>query len=85
MRQQEQANKYRREIDFEEGDKVWLLIKNISIIRPYKKLDSKWIGPFPVIKRLRQSFRFKLPLLIRIYNIFYVSLLTKDPADSLLG
>jgi hypothetical protein len=79
-----QANKRRQEIDFEKGDKVWLLTKNISIIRLYKKLDLRRIGSFLIIQRLRQSFRLELPLLMRIYNVFYASLLTRDPADPLL-
>ena len=83
--QQTQANKHRREIDFEEGDKVWLSMKNISTTRPCKKLDSKWIGPFPVVRRLGQSFRLQLPPSMRIHNVFHASLLTKDPADPLPG
>jgi hypothetical protein len=59
-------------------------MKNISTIRPYKKLDLRWIGPFLIIQRLGQSFRLELPLLMRIHNVFHASLLIRDSADPLL-
>jgi hypothetical protein len=56
-----------------------LLRRNIKIIRPSDKLDLKKIGLFKVKRNIRNiSFELKLPLIMRIYPIFYLSLL--EPA-----
>ena len=55
---------------------VYLIIKNITIKRFSKKLDYKYIGPYLVIKKiLKNNYELDLLLKIRIYLIFYVSLL----------
>jgi hypothetical protein len=57
-------------------DLVYLLRRNIKIIRLSDKLDLKKIGPFKVKRNIHNiNFEFKLPLIIRIYSIFYLSLL----------
>jgi hypothetical protein len=62
-----------------EKDLIYLLRQNIKIIRPSDKLDSKKIGLFKIKRNIRNiSFEFKLPLIMRIYPIFYISLL--EPA-----
>jgi hypothetical protein len=76
---------------FREGDLVYLLRRNIKIIKPSDKLDSKKIGPFKIKRNIRDiSFEFELLLIIRIYPVFYISLLepahpdiSKDPAPEL--
>jgi hypothetical protein len=74
------ANKSRLEKSyFREGDLIYLLRRNIKIIRLSDKLDSKKIGPFKVKRNIRDiNFELKLPLIIRIYPIFHISLL--EPA-----
>jgi hypothetical protein len=63
----------------QKGDLVYLLRRNIKITRPSDKLDSKKIGPFKVKRNIRDiSFELKFPPIIRIYPIFYISLL--EPA-----
>src|SRR5882724_7364557 len=43
-------------------DKVWLNGQNITMTRPTKKLDHKWLGPYPVKKAISQSaYCLKLP------------------------
>ena len=55
---------------------VYLVIKNIIIKRLSKKLDYKYIGPYPVIKKiLKNNYELDLLLRIRIYLIFYIFLL----------
>ena len=76
------ANKRRkRSPQLKEGDKVYLLIKNLKTKRPSKKLDYVKVGPF-LIKRIKGPNNYKLQLLpdARIYPVFYISLL--EPADS---
>ena len=60
------------------GDKVYLLRKNITTKRPSDKLDHKKLRLFEVkeVKGL-VNYQLKLPKSIRIYNIFYISLLEK--------
>src|SRR5882724_598676 len=43
-------------------DKVWLNGQNITMTRLMKKLDHKWLGPYPVDKVISQNaYRLKLP------------------------
>src|SRR5882672_7833528 len=37
------------------GDKVWLNGQNITMTCPMKKLDHKWLGPYPVVKVISGS------------------------------
>src|SRR5882724_4270687 len=37
------------------GDKVWLNGQNITMTCLMKKLDHKWLGPYPVNKVISQS------------------------------
>jgi hypothetical protein len=55
-----------------------LLRRNIKIIRPSNKLDYLRIGPFKIseVKGLI-IFKLDLPKKLRIYLIFYISLLEK--------
>jgi hypothetical protein len=49
-------------------------------------LDSKKIGPFKIKRNIRDiSFEFKLPLIIRIYFIFHLSLLEPAHPDIFKG
>ena len=74
------VNKSRfEEFRFREGDLVYLLRRNIKIIRPSDKLDLKKIGLFKVKRNIRNiNFEFKLFSSIRIHPVFYLSLL--EPA-----
>jgi hypothetical protein len=71
------ANKSRLERPhFREENLIYLLQRNIKTIRPSDKLDLKKIGPFKIKRNIRDiSFEFKLPLIIKIYPIFHISLL----------
>ena len=54
---------------------VYLIIKNITIKRPNKNLDYKYIGPYLVIKKiLKNNYELNLLLKVKIYLIFYISL-----------
>ena len=55
---------------------VYLAIKNIITKRPSKKLDYKYLRPYKVIKRISENnYQLDLPFKVRIYPIFYISLL----------
>ena len=60
---------------------VYLATKNITTKRPSKKLDYKYIGPYPVIKKISENnYELDLPSGVRIHPIFHISLL-EDAAN----
>ena len=50
-----------------------------------KKLDNKMLRLFKITAKIGSSYHLKLPVSIRIYNIFYLSLLRKAATDPLPG
>jgi hypothetical protein len=71
---------------FRESDLVYLLRRNIKIIRPSGKLDLKKIDLFKIKRNIRDiSFEFKFSPIIKIYSIFLISLLKPAYPDILKG
>ena len=63
-------------IEFQRGDRVWLLSRNIRTECPNKKLDWKRLGPYTVIERIgTQAYRLDLPRTMKIHPVFHISLL----------
>ena len=55
---------------------VYLIRKNIKTKRPSDKLDYKKLGLFRVEERIADiNYRLRLPQKIRIYPVFYISIL----------
>jgi hypothetical protein len=79
------ANKSKLEsLRLRERDIIYLLRRNIKITRLNNKLNSKKIGPFKIKRNIRDiSFKLQLPLIIRIYLIFYMLLLEPAYPDTL--
>jgi len=67
------------------GDIVFLNSRNITTLRPSKKLDDKILGPFKILAVIGIVYRLELPLIIKILNVFAPDLLRLDPADLLEG
>jgi transposase InsO family protein len=76
-----QADKNRKDgPQLKEGDKVYLLTKNMKIKRPSKKLDHVKVGPFLIIERRGPvNYKLELPKGSKRHPVFHVSLL--EPAD----
>ena len=75
------GKKRNKNITFKKGNKIYLLRKNIKIIKLNSKLNYVKIGPFKILKNIKGiSFKFNLPNIIKIYLVFYASLL--EPADN---
>ena len=55
---------------------VYLATKNIITKKPSKKLDYKYLEPYKVTKKISENnYQLDLPPKVRIYPIFYISLL----------
>jgi hypothetical protein len=71
---------------FRERDLVYLLRRNIKIIRPNDKLNHKKFGPFRIKRNIKNiSYELYLLLTIRIYPIFHISLLKLANLDTPVG
>jgi Chromo (CHRromatin Organisation MOdifier) domain len=59
---------------------IYLLRRNIKIIKPSDKLNHKKLDPFKVKRNIKDiSYELYLSLTMRIHSIFHISLL--EPAD----
>jgi hypothetical protein len=81
-RQKSYANKRIRELKFDVGDHVYLKVSPIHGTRRFRmrgKLAPRYIGPYPVIKRIGVvAYKIKLPeQLSDVHNVFHVSQLWK--------
>src|SRR5882724_10655311 len=76
---------HREALLYEIGDKVWLNGQNITMTRPTKKLDHKWLGPYPVKKVISQSaYHLKLPSSFgQTHLVFLVTLFRPYNADTI--
>jgi hypothetical protein len=69
--------------DFEKGEKVYLLYRNIKIKQPSTKLDHQKLGPFKIEEQLGPvGYKLKLPKSIKIHPNFHVLLLEKAPDNA---
>ena len=64
---------------------VFFNSKNIKIKRPYKKLNNKKFNSFKIIAKIDYFYRLKLPIIIRIFNVFYFKLLILIITNPLLS
>ena len=78
-------DKKRKEISYKVENKIFLLIKNIDIMRSLKKLNYKIIDSFKIIQETEDSYKLDLSeLIIRKHSVFHLLLLRKAEEDFLL-
>ena len=74
------------ELTLKEGDKVYLLRKNIITKRLSETLDYRKLGLFKIIRKISIiNFELQLPKTINIYPVFYISLLEKALLGALVA
>jgi len=78
-----QANKRRKTVEYQVGDKVFLSSRNITTDRPTKKLEDKMLGPFPITKKIGTSYKLEVPASMKVHDVFHPNLLRADPGDPL--
>ncbi|GJQ98175.1 hypothetical protein Tco_0009314 [Tanacetum coccineum] len=88
-RQKSYADKRRRPLEFEVGDKVMLKVapwKGVMRFGKRGKLNPRYIGPFQIIERIGPvAYRLELPQeLSRVHNVFHVCNLKKCLSDDTL-
>ena len=81
-RQKAYADKRRRPLEFQEGDKVFLKVSPLKGVMRFGKrgkLTPRYIGPFPIIKRIgATAYQLELPPDLQgVHPVFHVSMLRK--------
>ena len=65
-----------------EGDKVFLIRRNIKSRRPNQKLDHVKLGPFKIKKKLgKLNYEVELPDQFGIHPVFHIAMLEPAPKD----
>jgi len=68
-----QYNKYRKEMTFAVGDKIWLWMIDIWTRRPSQKLDQKKIGLYTITKIInRNAYQLNLSVHLQIWPVFNI-------------
>ncbi len=78
------ADKSRQEVNFEEGNEMWLNIKNFQLPKGLShKFLGPYAGPFKVLeKKFPDTYKLKLLENLRVHPIFHVSLLKPVTRDA---
>ena len=79
------ADRRRKEVSYQVGDKMFLSSQNIVTSRPSKKLNDKMLDLYVILKKVDESYKLDLSQSLRIYSVFALNLLRKDFNDSLPG
>jgi hypothetical protein len=67
---------------FERGDMVYLLRRNFTTTRLSSKLNYKKVRPFKIAEKLLDTnYRLSLPRIMKIHDIFHISLLEPVPKN----
>jgi len=81
-RQGSYADKRRRELEFEVGDKVYLkmaMLRGLNMSISETKLSPRYMGPLRIVERVGPvAYRLELPDVMRAFHkVFHVSMMRK--------
>jgi hypothetical protein len=78
------ADKSRREVNFEEGDEMWLNVKNFQLREGLShKFLGPYAGPFKVLeKKFPDTYKLELSKNLKVHPVFHVSLLKLVARDA---
>lgn len=72
--------------NYQVGDHVWLSTKNLKTKRPSNKQDWKRIGRYEIKRAISHyAYQLKLPNIMEVYLVFYVSLLSPAATEPVPG
>lgn len=85
-----QANKHRREVEYQVGDMVHLKIQPYKLKslakRVNQKLSPRYYGPFEIGKKISPvAYQLKLPEESKVHPVLYASLLKKSIAPTVIS
>jgi len=79
-------DRHHQDMEFQEGDHVWLKTDNIRTRRKAKKLDHKKIGPFMITAKVgTRAYKLELPKSLAIHDVFHVGLLEPVKESTIEG
>jgi len=78
-----QANKHRKEINYDIESKMFLNERNIITVRLFKKLDDKMLNSFKITDFVDFFYKLKLSDTMHIHDVFHSKLLHLVINDSL--
>lgn len=85
-RQRAQANKHRREADFDIGDMVSITTRNWKLDRPSRKLSDQSSGPYNILAKGGYAYRLDLPDSVKVKPVFFPDKLRRAvKSDPLTG
>ena len=68
------ANRHRRDLSFEVGQRVWLSTKHLPLRVASRKLAALWTGPYEVVSRVGNvAYKLAIPTTWNIHDTFHVS------------
>jgi len=76
--QKRYADRRRRDVVFDVGEKVWLSTRNLRLAVPSCKFADRFVGPFTILEKVGPvAYRLDLSAskLSTLHNVFHVSLL----------
>ena len=86
--QKHHADKRRREVSYQVGDRVLLATKHLRLAVPSRKFADRYVGPFWVVSRIGEA-AVKLDLsqsvLRGIHDVFHVSLIRPHISNGRAG
>jgi transposase InsO family protein len=79
------ANRHRKDVSYEVGEKVFLSSKDLATHRPSAKLEQLWFGPYPITAKEGNAYRLDLPESMKVHPVFHPSKFKKASQDPLPG